>query len=276
MTTYDPEHWQPRDQEEEEFLLYLNSSGLAERTIREYQKYFRIFPRATPPDNKIVHTFLDEHAGNIAKAFVNIYLEFKRITTITIPKKRGRVPVRIQNLISESEYLRLQEAMYQRNTKWGLMLDITYWCGLRREEVCNMQPAWILLEEYQQGKPLRIHVEGKGSKQRIAVLPADAAELLMAYILQRFEEMELGNEDRIFGVGTHYWWEVLTQMSKRVLGKRYKPHELRHTRATRWLQDGVDLLKISKRLGHSSIATTQRYTHMSTEEVASDWEKEMV
>lgn len=265
----------PRDKQEEQFVEYMTLARLADRTIREYQIYYRIFPHSIPLTEEVVWAFLNAHKGNIARAFVKLYLQFKKVRDIDIPKRRGAQKTRLYNLISEDEYRKLRRALYERNIKYGLMFDLSFWCGLRREEVCTIEPSWIILEEYQEGKPLRIKIIGKRNKERIAVVPPDVAGLLLRYIKEKFNALELGNKDRLFGIGAHYWWEVLTDMSFRVLGKRYKPHELRHTRATIWLKDGVDLIKIQKRLGHANLSTTERYTHITTEEVATDWEDEL-
>lgn len=261
--------------EEERFIEYLHISGLSDRTIIEYQKYFRIFPHDKPLTEELIWNFLRLHSGSITRAFVKLYLKFKKVKDIDIPDMRGAKKSRLLTLLAEDEYIIMRKALYQRNIKWGLMFDISYWCGLRREEICMLQPAWLVLEEYSEGKPMRVKVIGKRNKERIVVVPASIASSLLKYMTARFEAMEIGNTDPIFKVGVHYWWEICKEMSMRHLGRRVKPHDLRHTRATNWLKDGVDLIKIKERLGHASIATTERYTHMTSEQTASDWEDDL-
>lgn len=268
-------HWDARNEEERNFLEYLNLSKLGNRTIREYQKYFRIFPIDIPLTEKLVWNFISAHSGKVARAFVKNYLAFKKNREIEIPKIRGRPKERLMNLISEEEYELLRKALYQRNIKWGLIFDISYWTGLRRAEVCKMEPSWLRLEEFKADKPLWIEAIGKGDKERYIVLPAHVGRILFKYVIDRFEAHELGNKDQIFKVTGERWWKVLTEMSIRILGKRYKPHELRHTRATLWFKEGVDIIKIQKRLGHVSLATTEKYTHISNKETAEDWEKDL-
>lgn len=264
-----------QDEDEERFLEYLTTSQLADKTIQQYQIYYRIFPRLLPLTEALVWDFLRDHKHSVARGFVRTYLRYKKVRDIDFPQIRGRLAQRLYDLITESDYLKLRSALYKRGLRWGLMFDISYWCALRREEICNMAPSWIAIEEFEEGKPLRVKIIGKGNKQRYAVIPADIAITLIKYIYDKFDKYEIGNDSRIFNVREHYWWRVLTLVSERELGKRYRPHSLRHSRATQWFKDGVDLLKIQKRLGHANLQTTSIYTHMSTNEVAEDWEKEL-
>lgn len=266
---------EPRSPDEEKFLEYMNLRGYSNRTMYTYLSSLRIFPKDELITQEIVNEFISKHRGSVAKAFIRAWLDCNGISNIKIPETRGAKKQRLVNLISDEEYKVLREAMYKRNIKWGLMLDLTYYCALRRQEVCDIEPSWINLEDYEKNKHLRMKVIGKRDKQRIVVVPSQIAYNLIKYMVDRFNARDLGDRDKLFKVSVQRWWEVLNQMSLRVLGKKYKPHELRHTQATKWLRSGVDLINIKERLGHSSLSTTERYTHITQEEVASNWEDEI-
>lgn len=262
-----------RDEEETKFLEYLYAYGLSDTTIREYMIRFRKFPKNELLTDRLVYQFIDQHKNSVSRAFVSLYLKYKGVRDIIVPTIRGAKRSRVINLISEQDFKILKKALYERNIKWGLMFELTYYCALRREEVVNIEPSWIDLESYKKDT-LRIKVIGKRNKQRIIVVPSDVSKVLVNYLLDKFKTYGLGDHDKLFSCGVHRWWKVLTDMSIRILNKKYKPHELRHSRATMWLEQGKDLLTIKERLGHSSLSTTERYTHITQEQVAKNWEEE--
>lgn len=260
---------------EERFEKELMRRGLSEKTIREYMIRFRLIPKDIPLTDQILYDFLDTYSGSIARAFVKIYADVNGLITFKMPRRTGRKPQRLVNIMPEEEYEKLRVALYKRNVKWGLMLDLTYWCGLRREEVCNIQISWFVLEDFVDGKSCRLKIIGKGNKERLVIVPGWLMATILDFMHHRAQNDGISEQDRLFGVGTYWWWDVFSSETLKVLGKRYKPHELRHTRTVLWRRQGVPIDKVSKRLGHTSIATTQRYWNLDPEEVAKDWEEEI-
>jgi len=114
-------------------------------------------------------------------------------------------------------------------------------------------------------------VSGKGSRQRLALLPDERSLLAVkTYILHR-EHMSLGH-DRLLvnaagqGISTQSIARVLAQAATDAgMTTRVTPHMIRHTVATLLLRYGADIRVVQEVLGHASIATTQRYTHVSKE-----------
>lgn len=264
-----------QETEAEKFEKELIRRGLSEKTIQQYMIRFRLIPKDIPLTEQVLYDFLDNYSGSVVRAFVKIYAEFHNLRDFKLPRRTGRKPSRLVNIMTEPEYEKLRLAMYKRNVKWGLMLDLTYWCGLRREEVCNIQVSWFVFDDYQEGKSCRLKIIGKGNKERLVIVPAWLMPTILEYMSFRAEKDAIGEHDHLFGTGVNYWWRVFTLMSKRILGKHYKPHELRHTRTVLWRRSGVTIDQVSKRLGHTSIATTQRYWNLDPEEVAKEWEEEV-
>lgn len=262
-------------QEADEYQEYLIIKGLMDRTIKEYMIYYKIFTNKFEMSQQGVRNYLASHNGNVARAFIRSYMQFKGVRDIELPVKTGSKKSRIQNLMPPDEYERLRQVLYKRQYRFGLMLDLTYLCALRRDEVCNIRPNWFMLDNYKLGESCRLKIIGKRNKERIVVVPADIMQRVFRYIESENNKYELGWDDKLFKIGPRWWWEVLTRESERVLRKRYKPHELRHTRSYLWRKEGKTIDQVQKRLGHSSISTTQRYWHIDPEEIAEDWEKDL-
>lgn len=247
--------------------------GLAERTIKEYLYYLSKLPQGeiTTP---ILYDFLEKNPNGPARSFAKNYADHIGLLDYRSPRRTGRKPKRIINIMTESEYTKLRIALYKRAPRWGLMFDLTYWLGLRREEICTLAIDWFEWDSYKKDKPTRIRITGKGSKQRLAIVPGWLMEPLIQYMHYRANQ-GITESQPLFGIGTHYWWRVFTTMSERHLGKHYRPHEIRHTRTVLWRRNDVTIDQVSKRLGHSSVAVTEHYWNLDPEEVALSWEKEL-
>lgn len=260
---------------EELFEKELLRRGLGEKTIEKYMRELKKIPKDQTVTEKMLYEFLDTRPGNVARAFTKIFAEYNKLRDFKLPRRTGRKAQRLVNIMSEEEYEKLRLALYTRSVKYGIMLDLSYWCGLRREEVCNIAIDWFVLDEWSEGKPCRLKIIGKGNKQRLVIVPAWLMPTILKYMEFRAENDAISEKERLFGIGVRWWWEVFTEVSFKVLGKHYKPHEMRHTRTVLWRRAGVPIDKVSKRLGHTSIATTQRYWNLDPDEVAKDWETEV-
>ena len=114
-------------------------------------------------------------------------------------------------------------------------------------------------------------VSGKGSRQRLALLPDDRSLLAAKTYISKREGMSLGHDGLLVNalgreISTQGIARVLSQTAKNAgLTNRVTPHMIRHTVATLLLRYGADIRVVQEILGHASIATTQRYTHVSKE-----------
>ena len=137
----------------------------------------------------------------------------------------------------------------QNKPKDHLILRLMTDAGLRREEVTSLQIRHIGT------KALRLR--GKGSRDRTVPLTDELAEALKPFCNGK------STNDLVLGVGEGVIYRTVKRYSKLAGKPELKPHDLRHSFATRLLERGVDLITIKQLLGHSSVATTQIYTQVA-------------
>lgn len=143
------------------------------------------------------------------------------------------------------------------------VLELLYGSGLRVAELCGLRPGDLDL-------PAKaVTVWGKGSKQRLVPLSEPAIEALTQWLGFGRREM-LRPESPADAVFLNKAGRRLTPRDvRRLLDRRAStpthPHALRHTFATHLLDGGADLRTVQELLGHSDLATTQHYTHVSKE-----------
>jgi integrase/recombinase XerC len=169
----------------------------------------------------------------------------------------------------------LVEAPASENTagkRDGAILELLYGSGLRVSELVGLD-----LGDIQMGDRL-LRVLGKGSKERIVPFGEKAALALSRYLAVRQELLVKSNrqsaDDAVFlnARGRRLTTRSIGYLVDRYVGavaQRLKvhPHTLRHTFATHMLDAGADLRSIQELLGHESLSTTQKYTHVSMEQL---------
>jgi integrase/recombinase XerC len=146
------------------------------------------------------------------------------------------------------------------------VLELLYGCGLRIAEVCGLD-----VDDVELGTQ-RVRVTGKGSKQRIVPLGDFAAEAVRHYLDHGRGVLAEGAEEAsaLFvnrkrkRLAPRDGRAMVAKYVRRALSARkVSPHTLRHSFATHLLDGGADIRSVQELLGHSSLATTQRYTHVS-------------
>jgi integrase/recombinase XerC len=179
---------------------------------------------------------------------------------------------RRRNATAQSEASRL---MIRRDRA---ILELLYASGLRVSELTGLN----LVDMDRKERMLR--VRGKGNKERIVPYGGKAEKALEAYEPVRDEILRKsgGRGDRQ-AVFLNHFGTRLTQRSVARLVKKYArlanvnwdlhPHSLRHAFATHLLADGADLRAIQELLGHSSLSTTQRYTHATIRQLLEVFDK---
>jgi site-specific recombinase XerD len=131
------------------------------------------------------------------------------------------------------------------------LVELVYSAGLRSSEAVGLDLADVDFEREQ------LHVRGKGGKERIVPLGEEAGHLLAQYLQQARPELAQGAENALFLSARGR--RLDTSTLRRVFAH---PHRLRHAFATHLLEGGADLRTIQDLLGHSSLSTTQQYSHV--------------
>jgi integrase/recombinase XerC len=207
------------------------------------------------------------------KAFYKFLLKTKQIEVNPVAKHKAlKTPKKIQIPFSEEE---LNKVLTQIEYKEGfeglrdkLIIDLFYTTGIRRSELISLKISNIDLLNS------TIKVIGKRNKERIIPLLPIITQQLKSYLFERkllpliVEENILillsngnkGNETFVYRLINNYFSNVSEKVKK-------SPHMLRHTFATHMLNHGADLNSIKELLGHSSLASTQVYTHSSLAEL---------
>jgi len=155
-----------------------------------------------------------------------------------------------------------------------LIVELLYTSGIRRAELVGLK-----VDDYD-GQKLTLRVYGKGKKERIIPLIPSINSLLKCYISKRQEFFSEPCKPYLIltAKGEQVYPKLVERVVKEALkragitGKR-SPHVLRHTFATHLLDNGADLLSIKEMLGHSSIGTTQIYTHNTLEKIKTSYMK---
>lgn len=190
------------------------------------------------------------------------------------PKLRRKLP-RFLDAESMAEVVTapraLPDADAAERCRDGALLELLYGAGLRVSELAGLDIDDLALESQE------VRVVGKGSKERIVPLGSKAEAALREYLTRRPElrgrraqpepaALFLSRRGRRLSVR---WIQKLVQRYGALGAGRpdLHPHALRHSCATHMLEGGADLRAIQELLGHESLSTTQRYTHVSMDKL---------
>ena len=182
--------------------------------------------------------------------------------------------------LSEEEVSRLLDVAYRGNSTEGqrdaTIMELLYATGLRVGELVSLNVKDIDFQESY------IRCWGKGAKERIVYLYPKAlaelkrylAEARAALIVTHTGESALFVNRRGERLTRQWVWTILkTYGEKAGIRQHITPHTLRHSFATHLLQNGASLRHVQELLGHSSISTTQIYTHLTGNYLHQEYEK---
>lgn len=186
------------------------------------------------------------------------------------PRKPQRLPKAIVDTGEVDTLLALPDVQTQRGYRDRVILEVLYSTAIRREELAHLR-----LDELDLETGYLFVCEGKGSKDRVVPLGRSAADWLRSYlrmIRPEWPGLKPGQQaDR--HVFLNRWGEGMTPNAVGAIVRKYgnraaldKPvstHALRHACATHMLRNGAPIRQLQEMLGHTSLETTQLYTHVT-------------
>jgi integrase/recombinase XerD len=278
----------------EQFLQYAEfEKGFAANTIlsyrRELEKFFVFLERRRLDclrlDEKDILDFIrsagrrngavssQAHLISVLKSFYRYLLhdellESSPVAAVALPKKWARLP----KYLSLEEVARLLEApdaatVIGRRDK--AILELMYATGLRISEVSQLKAADVYMDEG------FLRVRGKGGKERIVPCSEISRAWLKEYLetsrpvlvkARDPEQLFVNYSGAVFS--RQGLWKTIKGYGAKVgLSARLSPHVLRHSFATHLVEKGADLRSVQMLLGHSSITTTEIYTHLAKDQL---------
>jgi len=192
-----------------------------------------------------------------------------------------RLPKKLPSFLAEAEAAAIIE-MPQGNTLKALrdraILELLYASGLRVSELVGLNEDEIDMKQE------TVRVLGKGNKERIVPFGSFAAAALREYLAKKRSlritvAEESGNLPAFISLrGLRLSSRDVQRLVARVrlsleTTRRVTPHTLRHSFATHLLERGADLRSIQELLGHESLSTTQKYTHVSVQHLKNEYDK---
>ena len=262
----------------EQVLLQMRLRGFSQKTVGAYIHALEELCRSRmrPLDAlscEEVQLFLDEviTVRKLAWATVNVYFSAYRFLYEKVLKRPARefsIPPRGRSgrrpgVLGREEVARLLAA--PRSLKHRALLAVTYGSGLRVSEAVRVRIADI-----DRGRMTLFVSAGKGHKDRYTVLSARALRLLEDLWREErpaeyFFARRHGDAPVCPGTAQAVYYQALRLSGVRRVGGI---HVLRHSFATHLMEDGVDVYTIRRWLGHTSLATTGRYMHVTAEHLA--------
>jgi len=279
----------------EDFLSYLGSEkGLAQNTLISYRRDIDLFIALLKERGVIsfdavgeedIIAFLSalknqEYAtSSVCRAMVAIkmllrFLKREKIIPkdVTLHLDSPRMWQLIPEVLTISEVdslLKAPDATTSIGARDLAILKVIYASGLRVSEVCG-------LNLYDVDDKI-VRVTGKGGKERIVPIASIAVEAIDHYLthhrVHSDKETALFVSSKGKRIDRTMVWKRLKEYAKTAgIRKEISPHTLRHSFATHLLENGADLRVIQEMLGHASIATTDRYTHISQKHLTEAFE----
>jgi len=248
----------------------LKLRGFSPLTVRNYSFFVDKFLKQTNKpveqlNQEDVRTYLaamfDDKSKNTimlaAAALKFFFVEIlkKEVGEIKMPKKDKKLP----EVLTRDEVSKLLKSAETRKSR--LIISLLYSSGLRVSELVNLKPQDLNFAEntgWVRG--------GKGSKDRMFTVSPGLANELHEYLKKRNGAKYLFSQDE--PLTTRNVQKIVKHLRHRAdIQKKITPHTLRHSFATHLLESGTDIRMIQALLGHSSLNTTQLYTHISSEQI---------
>jgi len=234
----------------EEFCDWLRARGtrLEDVDVRALSEYAAELGRARP--RKLAPATIGRKLAAV-RTFLRHALGPERVPDASFaPRRPKRLPdaPRPHEIDGELDTLDGEGALALRNLA---LVELVYSAGLRSQEAVDLDLADVDFEQE------HVHVRGKGGKERVVPLGEEASHVVALYLRESRPQLARGAENALFLSARGR--RLDTSTLRRLLPH---PHRLRHAFATHLLEGGADLRTIQELLGHSSLSTTQMYSHV--------------
>lgn len=222
-----------------EYLWHRKSQKVESTSIARYMASLRTFYRFLVGDERIA-----EDPSHLLRG----------------PRKAERLPMYL-TVEEVSRLLTAVGAHKDRDIRLKAMLELMYAAGLRVSELTGLRLDGLDLNVG------CVRVMGKGGKERVVPIGERAKWAIQSYLDRRPQTpasvKTLFVSDRKNTMSTVHFWRLIRQAALNAgIQKPVTPHTLRHSFASHLVQNGADLRAVQEMLGHSSISTTQIYTHV--------------
>ncbi|MDP8012161.1 MAG: site-specific tyrosine recombinase/integron integrase [Thermoplasmata archaeon] len=266
----------------EKFANYLNGEKKSINTVKEYTNLIKQFLEFLKKDpREVTMEDIDKYKEylaiekNYSKQSIYItmkalqsffkYLKIKDLYKLQAPKRSRKLP----SYLNEKEMANILNAAKENERNYIILLTLAY-SGLRVSELSSLKIEDIdFYDNF-------IHVRsGKGDKDRLVAIDENVLKIIKNYLNKekRSEGYLFISQKGTKITSTHIERIVKYYAQKAGIKKKVTPHTIRHTFATILLKNGADIRFIQQILGHSTIATTQIYTHVDEDALKEVYEK---
>ena len=292
------------EKNKKEYLEYLTvDKNCAIKTIENYNRYLSIFlewSKITKPSqitDKLVHNFrlylsrrTDQNGNFISTKTKNYYIIALRNLLKFMAKNgvKSLAPERLELAKTKDrhiDFLELDEIIELfkasqgenlQNTRNQAILELLFSSGMRISELIALDRDKINLEKKE------FSIIGKGSKRRIVFISQETANLIQKYLQKRIDidpalfvrHNQEPSKEADLRLSARSIQRIIQNCAlKAGIVKNVTPHVMRHSFATNLLQNGADIRSVQALLGHSSINTTQIYTHVTNKSLKDIYNK---
>ena len=211
------------------------------------------------------------------------YLANNKIISVNIsrPIKSPKIPKRLPNFLTVKEIKNLLDYPYGdsiKDLRDRLVLELFYATGIRISELVKIKIRDIDFENK------LIKIKGKGNKERFVIFGDGMMMILNEYVDKKSAKALSGTEFLFPGrfnknnLSTSISTRTIFSIAKKYIrnisnNEKLSPHSIRHSFATHLLDNGANVMSVKELLGHSSLSSTQIYTHVKIEKLKKEYNK---
>jgi len=248
----------------------IDEEALKNASLHDFQNFIQHLYQA--------HTKATSQARAVSslKAFYR-FLQYEKLveqnpTELLEAPKIGRILPDVLTIVEIESILSAIDLSSKEGHRNKAMIEVLYGCGLRVSELINLKLSQLFFRDN------FIKVIGKGNKERLVPI-GEIAQISVIHYIDGFRskiKVKKGMEDILFlnRRGSKLTREMIFILVKEFaklagIQKSISPHTFRHSFATHLIEGGADLRAVQEMLGHTSITTTEIYTHLDTDYIRS-------